>query len=358
MLARITDYLASMGCVLPEISLLQPADPFLDTTGEDLRRRIFITSQNTGSMLCLRPEFTIPVCRHYMESDRVHSTFGYGGPVFRQRTQGPNEFLQAGYENFGNPNRLQADIDCINCALGLLQACGVDNPKLILGNQQAFTALLEAIDVAKPLRKKLLRAFGDPHLLHQQIETLSCTGKQDLEALPASLQDALSVNDLPKLTQAVAEIMVSDGLPLTGGRTPVAIAERMLEHLAANSTTLQVEQREALEAFLKLDIELRVAADAISAFETDHQISLPGIAESLQQVSAACSGAVDMRYRASFGRRLDYYTGMVFEIYCGDCKKPVIGGGRYDHLLTLLGAKQDIPAVGFAVWIERMEEVS
>jgi len=31
-----------------------------------------------------------------------------------------------------------------------------------------------------------------------------------------------------------------------------------------------------------------------------------------------------------------------------------VAGGRYDGLLTRLGAKAPIPAVGFAVWIERL----
>ena len=33
---------------------------------------------------------------------------------------------------------------------------------------------------------------------------------------------------------------------------------------------------------------------------------------------------------------------------------PLVAGGRYDELLSRLGAKTPIPAVGFAVWIERV----
>ena len=32
----------------------------------------------------------------------------------------------------------------------------------------------------------------------------------------------------------------------------------------------------------------------------------------------------------------------------------LVAGGRYDELLSRLGAKKPIPAVGFAVWIERV----
>ncbi|RYG63900.1 ATP phosphoribosyltransferase regulatory subunit, partial [bacterium] len=30
------------------------------------------------------------------------------------------------------------------------------------------------------------------------------------------------------------------------------------------------------------------------------------------------------------------------------------GGGRYDRLLTFLGAKAPIPAVGFSIWLDRI----
>ena len=63
-----------------------------------------------------------------------------------------------------------------------------------------------------------------------------------------------------------------------------------------------------------------------------------------------------MTFSARFVRRLDYYTGFVFEAHAPDTApdKPVIGGGRYDRLLGTLGAKKDIPAVGAAVWVERL----
>ena len=60
-------------------------------------------------------------------------------------------------------------------------------------------------------------------------------------------------------------------------------------------------------------------------------------------------------YRANFGRRLDYYTGLVFEIECEGLAKPVAGGGRYDHLMSLLGAEAETPAVGFSIWLDRLE---
>ena len=50
---------------------------------------------------------------------------------------------------------------------------------------------------------------------------------------------------------------------------------------------------------------------------------------------------------ANFGRDVEYYTGIVFEVFSG--KKEIARGGRYDDLLKSLGAKKNIPAVGAAI---------
>ena len=55
----------------------------------------------------------------------------------------------------------------------------------------------------------------------------------------------------------------------------------------------------------------------------------------------------DVNFIANFGRDLEYYTGIVFEVFSG--KKEIARGGRYDDLLKSLGAKKNIPAVGAAI---------
>src|SRR6201990_933326 len=78
--------------------VLQPAEPFLDTLGEDIRRRMFLTSDPDGNELCLRPDLTIPVSRDYLASAQAGEAAGfcYLGSVFRHRAEGPAEFMQGG----------------------------------------------------------------------------------------------------------------------------------------------------------------------------------------------------------------------------------------------------------------------
>lgn len=61
----------------------------------------------------------------------------------------------------------------------------------------------------------------------------------------------------------------------------------------------------------------------------------------------------------SLVRGLDYYNGLIFEITTldariGETQNTLIGGGRYDNLHRDLGSPLVIPAIGFAIGIERL----
>lgn len=66
-----------------------------------------------------------------------------------------------------------------------------------------------------------------------------------------------------------------------------------------------------------------------------------GIADIAQQLGNNC--ILDL----SLVKRLDYYTGIIYEAYVADCPYAVLSGGRYDNLAEQYG--RQIPAVGFAV---------
>src|ERR1700741_3452859 len=80
-----------------EPAILQPAEPFLDLSGEDIRKRMYLTLDPQGRELCLRPDLTIPVSRDYLASRQAGRPAGfcYLGPVFRYRENAPAEFLPA-----------------------------------------------------------------------------------------------------------------------------------------------------------------------------------------------------------------------------------------------------------------------
>src|SRR6478672_5319412 len=106
------------GYVVTDPPVLQPADLFLDLLGEDMRRRAFLVTDPEGRDFCLRPDFTIPVSLGHLERHPGGSTgaYAYRGPVFRYRADGPGEFLQAGFENFGRRDIEAADAEMLALA--------------------------------------------------------------------------------------------------------------------------------------------------------------------------------------------------------------------------------------------------
>jgi len=65
-------------------------------------------------------------------------------------------------------------------------------------------------------------------------------------------------------------------------------------------------------------------------------------------------GEARVTFDASFSPRLDYYTGIVFEMR-GQGGTVLVSGGQYDRLLERLGATAPIAASGCALWVDRME---
>src|SRR5690606_16103693 len=101
----------------------------------------------TGASLCLRPEFTIPVClRHIETATGTPRRYSYLGEVFRQRREGSQEFYQAGIEDLGEMDTASADARAIADAVGILSRLLPGRSlTLTLGDQAVFEAVVRAL---------------------------------------------------------------------------------------------------------------------------------------------------------------------------------------------------------------------
>src|SRR6202047_4316456 len=79
---------AQAGYVRAEPAILQPAEPFLDLSGEDIRKSLYLTTDATGEELCLRPDLTIPVARDYLASPCAGQPAGFSYLVTLVRYRG------------------------------------------------------------------------------------------------------------------------------------------------------------------------------------------------------------------------------------------------------------------------------
>lgn len=354
--ADVETILAERGAARIDVPILQPADPFLDTAGEELRRRIFLTQSETGETLCLRPEFTIPVCLAHLSDRNGPKRHGYVGSVFRQRRAGGNEFLQAGIEDIGDTDTVTADTRAITDAVAMLDRLGVSTAQasIVIGDQTVFDAVLTALGLPSGWRLRLAQAFGSDEALNATLNRLAKPAP--MPEMPNAIAAPAEAGDQPALVKAVTSEMEMAGLPASGGRTAEDIAGRLLSRIAEARRTVDPARLALLREFLAIETPLPAARNALNAFSFKASVDLAGVIDDFEArltTMQALGLPIDtITYQARFGRQLDYYTGLVFEMRAGD--NVLAGGGRYDGLMTLLGAAEPVPAIGFSVWLDRV----
>ena len=343
-----------------ETSLLQPVDLFLDLSGEDIRRRLYLTQDADGHELCLRPEYTIPVARDYLASAEVGSIaeLSYLGPVFRHRVGESGEFIQAGVESFGRSDRDAADAQIFTLAYEGAQALGDAAPKARIGDVALITAVLGALGMEATLHRKLLRALagGKPYAEALIPPSDAAEHIGGLAAYPGVLT-ALKGTDGTEARAFVKDLLSIAGISSVGGRSAADIAERFLSQAERTSGALPEEARAVLDRFLALEGDPDQVSADMRALATDAELDIDVLLDAYDaRIGFMAAQGIDLAaltMQTRFVRNLDYYTGFIFEFASAVPGKPSVGGGRYDRLLARLGASADIPAVGFAVWLDR-----
>ncbi len=343
-------------------AFLQPAEPFLDLSGEDIRRRLYLTSDPQGLELCLRPDLTIPVSRDYLASPAAGTPQGYCylGPVFRHRDEGPGEFIQAGIESFGRADIAAADAEMLALGLEATGHYGLVQPDIRMGDVGLFAALVAALNLAPLWKRRLMKDFNRKTNLAHDLERLAHTAAQERPEYQGVLA-ALAGSD-PKAAHAlVTDLLSIAGISTVGGRTVGEIADRFLEQAALGAGSgLPHEIGALIQRFLAVTGDPDTAAAELRTLAGQSKIALDAALDLFEsRTGFLAARGIDVsriRFATAFGRGFDYYTGFVFELHepGGSGNAQLVAGGRYDGLLTRLGSPTPIAAVGFAAWIERL----
>ena len=156
-----------------------------------------------------------------------------------------------------------------------------------------------------------------------------------------------------------AEALEATGLATIDGRTADEIADRYVEK-AVIAAGIGDRPAKVLARYLAVS---GTPARALAAMRRLAKSEKLAIDKALDRFEARAQ-ALDRRgvdlprltFAADFGRRLDYYTGFVFEVH--DASRPgsgqIVGGGRYDRMMALISAGAAVPAVGFSIWLDRI----
>jgi ATP phosphoribosyltransferase regulatory subunit len=121
---------------------------------------------------------------------------------------------------------------------------------------------------------------------------------------------------------------------------------------------LRADVAAVIDSYLAISGPPKRAAERVAALARDAGIDLdPSLASSARRFERLEESGIDVAqaiFATEFGRNLEYYSGLVFQIETSGLNDAIAGGGRYDGLLADLGARHDVPAIGSAIHTERL----
>ena len=339
-----------------EPAILQPAQIFVDRSGEEIRRRTFELTDPSGRELCLRPDLTIPTCKWQVESGKPYpARLCYHGSVFRHRPgDGPTQFLQAGAELLGLEDRAAGDVEMMALAVDALRVAGLAEFEMKLGDLGLFATLVDALDVPAQWRGRLKRHFWRAGYFEALLARMVAGAASEEERAI----DALHGLGAAELRPAIEALLDKEGDAPLGARTREEIIERLtiqasdgaapkLDLLVAETITRVLAVSGSAPAALE---QIRALTKSVAA---KMEQPLAAMESRLSALRALGIDPASVRFVAHFGRNLEYYTGFVFEFWSRDGVE-LAGGGRYDTLMESLGAPRGTTAIGCAIRSERL----
>jgi ATP phosphoribosyltransferase regulatory subunit len=341
---------ASRGYGREEPAVLQPAEIFLDRSGEEIRRRTFTLIDPSGRELCLRPDLTIPICREAVMSKRSFpARIAYNGLVFRHQPgepHRPTQFFQAGVELLGLQDRAAGETEILSLVVDALKVCGLSDFTIRMGDLALFNALVDALALPAGWRSRLKRHFWRAGYVESLLYWL---GHGDGKA------------KLPGTREEIEALLDARGDAPMAGRSREDIITRALDR-AADAANLRLDAKVADAVAQLLDISgpAEESLAKVRALLATAGINLdPQLAAMDARLATLKSLNIDparVQFTAHFGRNMEYYTGFVFELWARDKEGPVqiAGGGRYDSMMEMLGAKKPVSAIGVAIRTERV----
>jgi len=157
-----------------------------------------------------------------------------------------------------------------------------------------------------------------------------------------------------KLSHAglIREILSSLGL---NHNEQDGIFDRILDGETDVLNKLQAEKPQTIEA-LKLLLGTRGKSSSfLKNMRALFAANIPQVQDALEDFIATIElvETMGLNYQIDFtsGKGFEYYTGFIFHLFVED--ENVGGGGRYDHLVGMMGG-QPTPAAGFALYIDKL----
>ncbi|MYB50152.1 MAG: histidine--tRNA ligase family protein [Dehalococcoidia bacterium] len=369
--AKIVDALAgyyvSRGYTPIDTPIVEDAELFVRKSGGELSGMLYTFDDPGGNRVSLRPEFTPSVIRHYIEHA---SEFGaptrlsYSGPVFRYHSLDDGDlrqFTQVGTELIGLAGS-DADAEILSIACGGLEELGLSGWTVRIGDTGLLNRVLDAHGLSDATKGFVFAHLDELKAASTSVDHLvALAGEMGL--IRAQGEDDLApvaTENGEEATRRFVRDMLSDSVSSpVGRRTTDQIVERLLRKLRRADSPDRLASALALVADLSKvsgapDETLPTVEEILRAHDTD-PASIDGLRALFDVLPGRRAPLFNVALDLAFVPGIAYYTGIVFEISCDgdDGSVTVGGGGRYDGLVRALGG-DDVPAMGFALRVDRM----
>ena len=310
-------------------------------SGENFRKFIFSFIDQNGSELCLRPDLTIASCLRYLDNNlKGKEKIFYSGQAYRKSQNKKDSIIkdQVGFEIIGSKDEKNDDKEIITTSLKSLQNIKYSSGKLTIGNVEIFNLLISKLDIPKRWKLRLSRHFWREKYFNDLLKRLETNSDVDP-----------TIVEIDK--KRYFKMLKEDSSKVIAGRSINEILKRFDNKIRdPRETSKGKNVSKIIKGFLKIKCPINKAASVLNKFFKKNKINL-AVDKNYFPTSNNKISKLNVVFSASFGRQLEYYTGMVFKI---DIKfkskdRNVINGGRYDKLISDLGSKKQVAAVGAAL---------
>ena len=323
------------GFVLSEPDVLLDSDYIIERSGEKFRSSMLTFEREDGKTMCLRPDLTVASCISFLQK-KSSSKIYYSGQAYRRSNKKGSNFInnQLGIEILGSKNEMQDDFKVISTILSSAKKIKSKKIQIKVGDIGLFKSLINALDMPERWKLRLIRHFWRPAYFVELLKRLEKNTDIDSVTFDA---DKKRFYEMKKFDQD----------KVIAGRSISEILKRFDKKIKDPRSFVDGKKIvKIIESFLKINCKLSELDKKLLDFAKKNNLN-KNIFKDLKSILNFKKLNQDIIFIANFGRDVEYYTGMVFEVFSG--KKEIARGGRYDDLLKSLGAKRNIPAVGAAI---------
>jgi histidyl-tRNA synthetase len=274
--------------------VVEPLELLSAKSGEEIRQRMFIFKDLGDRQVALRPEFTASIARlatTALKNEPKPLRLFSLGSVYRYDEPQRGRYREFWQSNFEllGSGKPEADAEIVLLTNSLMKSLGLQGYAFKIGHIGVIRGILSQENVDEKTQNAVLQRM-----------------------------DKKEYEEAFKLVQPDKCKSMLEGLLQLKGKDWRETVEKIKAYVAGYEKAKAAAEN--LSDILKLIVESGCPVEAVEP---------------------------------AFARGLEYYTGMIFEVYIPELDIALGGGGRYDRLIEVFGG-EPTPAVGAAHGIDRI----